>query len=111
MNDARHLLLHPRGAVERDRHELRRVLRSLQTFEAPPSLFMEHGRGEGHELGPLEVLVQPIVHARIGRLVKHRAIAQGPGSVLQPSGRPGDDVALGEQVGDPLFERSIQILR
>ncbi len=99
-----HSLAHPGRAVEGDRHELCGMIRPFDRLEALVARLIEHRGREGHELRPAEALVQPVIHRRVRRLIQDRAVSKGARTILHSSVGPGDDEALGQKLGDSIFQ-------
>ena len=98
------MLLHPRRAIECDRHELGGISRPVDILVALVCILRQSDRGEGHEFGPRQSVIEPIVHRRIRGLIQDRPVSERPRPILHATRKPGHHVTCGEEFGNLSFD-------
>ncbi len=103
MHDAHACLPHPWRALEGNGHKSCRIFCALHCMEAFRGFLSYGGRGEGHELSPLEALIQPVVDGWIRRFVENGPVAQRPWPIFHRSIKPSDHAPLWQEIRDIFF--------
>src|SRR2546430_10449164 len=71
------------------------------------SHLVERYRSERHELGALELFVQPIISRRVLGVIHDRTVSQRARAEFHTPLKARDDVPLMKQFCEPLFERPV----
>ena len=83
----------------REQHELV-ACRTRSDVEPVVGMFGEHARCKRTEVFPvLDLLIEDVAHLRPARIGEQRTVAERARSELHAALKPGDDLAVGDQLG------------